>query len=346
MRCRNCSIRPVLLAGLVLAGLAVPAFGVTCTTQSQMTAEQRTVLAQSAQMLAANVKSGNTEGVRAQTIAAVASNFGGIANTIQSINASIQRATLTVDLLYLLDATDLKAPQDAQFFCGVAGSPLTVEVTIPNLPPGKYALAVVHATGVEHPQQISMILDNDPTGSAVWKLAGFFTKPMTVDGHDGLWFWRQARAYAAQKQEWAAWFYYKEAELLEQPVDFISSPNLQKLHKETEENQPATVPSDTEPLRLSTSVGSFQVTNIHVGDFNNQMDLIVTYNAPPNLTMVQAREQVVAVMQALLQQHPGLKTAFHGLWVYASAPGGRAPFALELPMNQIENSAPAPGERS
>lgn len=346
MRCSNRWFWPRALAFLVPVGLALPAFGISCTTQSQMAAQQRTILAQSAQMLAANVKSGNTEGVRAQTIPAVASNFGGIANTIQSINASIQRATLTVDLLYILDATDMKTAQEAQFFCGVAGSPLTVEITIPGLPPGKYALAVLHATGVEHPQQLSMILQNDPPNSAVWKLAGFFTKPMTIEGHDGLWFWQQARSYAAKKQDWPAWFFYKEAELLLNPVDFLSSPNLQKLRKEAEETQPASVPSDTQPLMLSTSAGNFQVTNVHVGDFNNQMDLIVTYNAPPNLDPVRAREQVIAVMKALLQQHPGLETAFHGLWVYASAPGNQTPFALELPMNQIETSAPAPGERS
>ncbi|MFZ0631102.1 MAG: hypothetical protein WA399_05155 [Acidobacteriaceae bacterium] len=334
------------LAGILLLGLAAPAFAVSCTTQSQMKPEQRTILAQSAQMLAANVKNGNAEGVRAQTIPAVASNFGGIANTIQTMNASIQRATLTVDLLYILDASDLKAPQDTEFFCGAAGSPLTVEVTIPGLPPGKYALAVVHATGVQHPQQLSMILQNDPPNSAVWKLAGFFTKPMTIDSHDGLWFWTQARTYAAQKDTWTAWFYYQQAHLLLQPVDFLSSPNLQKLQKESEQNQPPDLPSDTAPMRLNTTAGSFQLTNIHVGDFNSQMDLIVTYNAPLNLTPVQSREQVVAVMKALLQQHPGLATAFHGMWVHASAPGGQSPFALELPMNQIQNSAPAPGERS
>jgi hypothetical protein len=346
MFCCHRSIGPRLLGCILLSGLAAPAFAVSCTTQSQMKPDQRTILAQSAQMLAANVKSGNAEGVRAQTISAVASNFGGIANTIQAMNASIQRATLTVDMLYILDASDIKAAQDTQFFCGVAGSPLTVEVTIPGLPPGKYALAVLHATGVEHPQQMSMILQNDPLGSAVWKLAGFFTKPMTIDGHDGLWFWRQARTYAAQKDDWSAWFYYQQAHLLLQPVDFLSSPNLQKLQKETEQNQPAEMPSETQPMRLNTAAGSFQLTDIHVGDFNNQMDLIVTYNAPPNLTPVQAREQVVAVMKALLQQHPGLGTAFHGMWVHASAPGGQTPFALELPMNQIQNSAPAPGERS
>ncbi|HZZ39413.1 MAG TPA: hypothetical protein VFE06_09795, partial [Acidobacteriaceae bacterium] len=127
---------------------------------------------------------------------------------------------------------------------------------------------------------------------------------------------------------------------------FLSSPNLQKLQKETEQTQPSEVPSDTQPVRLNTSAGSFQLTNVRVGDFNNQMDLIVTYNAPPNQSPVQAREQVIAVMQALLQQHPGIATAFHGIWVYASAPGGQAPFALELPMSQIQNSAPAAGERS
>ncbi|HEX3663474.1 MAG TPA: hypothetical protein VHU89_18710 [Acidobacteriaceae bacterium] len=346
MFCRHRTIGLRFLAGLLPLGLAAPAFAISCTTQSQMKPEQRTVLAQSAQMLAANVKNGNAEGVRAQTIAAVASNFGGIANTIQAMNASIQRATLTVDQLYLLDATDLKAPQDAQFFCGVTGSPLTVEVTIPNLPPGKYALAVLHATGVEHPQQLSMILQNDPVNSAVWKLAGFFTKPMTIDGHDGVWFWRQARTYSAQKDDWTAWFLYKQAQLLLEPVDFISSPNLQKLQKETQESQPVGVPSDTGPVFLNTSAGRLQLTDVHVGEFNNQMDLIVTYNAPANLTPVQGREQVVALMKALLQQHPGLATAFHGMWVHASAPGGQTPFALELPMNQIQNSAPVPGERS
>lgn len=346
MFCRCRSIGLGFLTWIVLLGFAAPAFAVSCVTESQMKPDQRTILAQSAQMLAANVKNGNAAAVQAQTIAAVASNFGGIANTIQAMNASIQRATLTVDLLYVLDASDLKAAQDTEFFCGVAGSPLTITVTIPGLPPGKYALAVLHATGVEHPQQLSMILQNDPPNSAVWKLAGFFTKPMTIDGHDGLWFWRQARTYAAQKDDFTASFFYKDAQLLLQPVDFLSSPNLQKLQKETEQAQPSEMPSETQPVYLNTSAGRLQLTDVHVGDFNNQMDLIVTFNAPPNLNPVQARQQVIAVMQTLLQQHPGLATAFHGMWVHASAPGGLTPFALELPMNQIQSAAPAPGERS
>jgi hypothetical protein len=332
---------------LAVAGplaMAYPAFGVSCMTQSQMTSAQRTILAQSAQMIGGNVEAGNAAAVRTQTIASVAGNFDGIANSIQAVNTSIQHATLTVDTIYLLDATDLKAAQETQFFCGVAGSALTVEVTIPGLPPGKYALAILHATGVKDPQQISLILQNDPAGSADWKLAGFFAKPMTMSGHDGLWFWRQARDYAAKKQMGPAWFYYQTAQNLLVPVDFISSPNLQKLDKEAEQSRPDVLPGN-DPMRLNAGAQSFEITNLHVGEFSGQMDLIVTYNATPGLNLVASRAQVTAVMRALLQQYPGLQNAFHGLWVYAATPGNQTPFALELPMDQIQTASPS-GQRT
>ena len=334
-----------LLAAALPLGLALPAFGVSCMTQSQMAAAQRTALAQAAQSLAANVESGNAAAVRNQTIASVAAQFEGIANTIQQVSTPIQHATLTVDAIYILDATDLKAPEETQFFCGVPGSSLTVEVTIPNLPPGKYALAIVHATGVQQPQQLSMILQNDPAGTQDWKLAGFFTRPMTMGGHDGLWYWKQARDYAAKKQLGPAWFYYQMAHNLLVPVDFISSPNLQKLDKESEQSRPDALPGQ-DPMRLNAGGQTFNITNLHVGEFSGQLDLIVTYSATPGLDPVAARAQVTAVMRALLQQYPGLQTAFHGLWVYAQTPGNQTPFALELPMNQIETSAPPSGQHT
>lgn len=330
-------VRSRVVAILLPLGLSVPAFGVSCTTQSQMTASQRTVLEETARMLGGNVQSGNAAAVQAQTIPAVASQFNGIAGSIQAINADIRTAALTVDDLYLLDATDLKTAGEAQFFCGVSGSPLTVVVTIPNLPPGKYALAILHATGVRQPQQISMVLQNDPPGSQGWKLAGFFTKPMTLVGHDGIWYWRQARLYAAKHDEWSAWFYYQTALNLLTPVDFLSSPNLQKLQHEADQTRPGDLPG-TDPMRLNAGTQSFEVTNVHPGEFSSQLDLVVTYNATPNQNLVQSREQVLAVMRTLLQQHPGLAQAFHGLWVYAAVPGSNVtPFALELPIDQIQS---------
>lgn len=333
---------------ILLGSLSVtaPAFGVSCTTQSQMAVNQRTVLEETARMLGGNVLANNTEAVRAQTIPAVASQFNGIAGSIQNLNAEIRGATMTVDTLYLLDASDMKAAADTQFFCGVSGSPLTVVVTIPNLPPGRYALAILHATGVKQPQQISLILQNEPSGSNTWLLAGFYTRPMTLAGHDGIWYWRQARDYAAKKQNWDAYFYYQAALQLLEPVDFISSPNLQKLQHEADATKPPDLPG-MDPMRLNAGTQSFEITNLHTGELSNQLDLVVTYNAAPNQSLVQAREQVTAVMRALLQQHPELSAAFHGLWVYAAVPGSsQAPFALELPMNQISNSGSAAGQSS
>jgi len=332
------------LIAAVPFGIALPALGVSCMTQSQMTSAQRTGLAQTAQMIAANVESGNAAAVRNQTIASVAAQFNGIASSIQQVSTAIQRATLTVDEVYLLDASDMKASQDAQFFCGVPGSALTVEATIPNLPPGKYALAIVHATGVQQPQQISLVLQNDPAGSPDWKLAGFFTHPMMMGGHDGLWFWRQAREYAAKKQLWDAYFYYQTAQFLLEPVDFLSSPNLQKLQREAEQNRPGSLPG-ADPLRLNAGAQTFEITNLRTGELSNQLDLIVTFNATPGQDPVAARAQVTAVMRALLQQHPELQSAFHGLWVYAATPGNPNPFALELPMEQIQASAASSGQR-
>lgn len=334
----------ILLAGLLPVTLALPVFGVNCTTQAQMTQPQRTALEDAARMLASNIQSGNTNAVREQTIAAVASQFGGIASSIQAIDASIQKAAITIDNLYFLDASDLKAPEETQFFCGIAGSPLTVEITIPNLPPGKYALALVHATGVPNPQQMSLVLSNDPAGSQSWKLAGFFTKPMTVAGHDGLWFWRGARDMAAKKGNWGAWFYYQTAQQLLEPVDFLTSPNLQKLQREAEQARPDSLPG-VEPMKITYNGQVLNVTDVHVGDFAGKMDLVVEYQAAPLADPVQARAEVTAVMRTLLQQHPELKSAFHGLWVHASAPNRPNWFALELPMDQIEPS-PAPGQQS
>jgi hypothetical protein len=47
----------------------------------------------------------------------------------------------------------------------------------------------------------------------------------------------------------------------------------------------------------------------------------------------------VNLMKSILTMHPGLRTAFHGLWVYADSNGATL-FALELPMDQIMPGGP------
>ena len=142
-------------------------------------------------------------------------------NSVEHLEPQVRTASITVDEIYVLDASNNQAgaPQ-TDFYCG---SPVVV-FNIPNLPPGMYALAILHATGVPQPQQISVILSATPDGR--WLLAGMFEKPMTAAGHDGLWYWVSARNYAEAKSDWDAWFYYRMASNLLDPLDFLSSPIL------------------------------------------------------------------------------------------------------------------------
>jgi hypothetical protein len=333
---RKTLLFPVLLT-MQLAALLPGAFAASCTTQSQMAQVQRDSLANAARTMLTQIQSGDVQGLRANTIPAVAADFSGITD----LKPLVQQATITVDTLYVLDASaDAPGTSRTEFFCG---SPVVV-LNFADLPPGVYALAVLHATGVPKPQQVSLILSK--TSDNRWMLAGFFDKPMTEAGHDGLWYWGSARKFAETKADWAAWFYYRQAAFLLNPLDLISSPNLQKLQHESEAVHPSGLPIAT-PMMLNTSGTVFNVTSIDTTTEFGALDLEVRYipdaaQAAQLRDPISARNQVADIMLALLGQHPELRDAFHGIWVRADQ-GTASLFALELPMNAIvpEHTLPA-----
>ncbi|HET9086307.1 MAG TPA: hypothetical protein VFN53_02175 [Acidobacteriaceae bacterium] len=309
------------------------AHAASCTTSALMTAAQRDALAKAARSMAANVETGDVQSLRANTIPAVAADFGGIASSVEALKPLIQHATITVDALYFLDASTepANAPQTS-FYCG---SPIVV-LNIPNLPPGKYALAILHATGVAQPQQIALILSE--TGTDQWKLAGFFSNAMLEDGHDGLWYWMRAREYAQKKMDWDAWFYYQTAAALLDPVDFLTSPNMDKLRREANTVRPANLP-EGKPLVLTVNGSPFEINGIDTTTALGGYDLEFYYTPNAEQTAqlrdpAAARKQVLDVMSALLAIHPELRQAFRGIWAHAQN-GNASIFALDLPMNQI-----------
>src|SRR6185437_6475766 len=117
----------VVFAGS-LAGAGVPvAWGVSCTTQSQMTQAERAVYEQAVRRVGSEIQAGNVAAVRADTIASVAAKFDPLAASMAQVAPEIQKATLTVDALYSLKATDLQPGSgNAEFFCSVPNSPLLV----------------------------------------------------------------------------------------------------------------------------------------------------------------------------------------------------------------------------
>jgi hypothetical protein len=318
----------VLPCGLTLLPQA---WAASCTTQAQMPAAERDALVSAARTMASEVQSGNVAAIHASTLPAIAADFNGIQRTVQYLQPIVQQATITVDNLYLLDAsTDPPNQPQTDFYCG---SPV-VGFDFNGIPPGTYGLAIVHATGVKQPQQIVLIFGAGQGNR--WLLAGFFDKPMLLDGHDGTWYWAAARKYAQSNGEWSASIYYRIASNLLNPVDFLASPNLEKLRHEADQIH-STLPAASSPLSVNAGAATFKVTSIDTTTEFGALDLDVHY-LPDASQMADlrspaiARKQVTDLMNALLSMHPELAKAFHGMWLHADQ-GNASLFALELPMS-------------
>lgn len=307
-----------------------------------MTQAQRDDYARVARMLVSDVQNGDIQGLRQDTLPSVAADFSGIAASAQALRPQIQQAGLTVDALFAFDAGQPAAgAQGSQFFCSPAGSTMTVVLNFSGLPPGKYVLAIVRASGVPKPQQISLILAQDTASQ--WKLAGFFSKPLLLAGQNGVWYWSRARQFASRKDDWAAFFYYRIATFLVVPNDFLSSPNVEKITREASLIHPRNLPAD-QPVTLTADGLPFQITRVDTSADLGPLDFVIHYKPDPEEAAqlrdpVAARKQVLSLMEGLLATHPGLRDAFHGLWVYADA-GNATAFALELPMGQIPGGSP------
>jgi hypothetical protein len=305
-------------------------FAVSCTSQAQMADSERTALVQAARTLASAVQSGNIPAVQALTIPKVKAQFDPIANTIEQTAPLVAGATITIDALYGLDASDLKAAiEDTVFFCGVSGSPVHVDVTIPQLPQGRYALTLVHATGVKQPQQMAFLLQKNTD----WELAGLFVKPLLLAGHDSVWYWTKARAYNQKGQKWNAYFYYTTAAYLATAADFMTSANLDKLNQETAGARPDGLPG-AQPMEVKAGNQAYSVSDVHTDGSLGGLDLVLRYTTSDAGDPVATRARNLELMKATLAAHPELRDGFHGLWVFAEAPSQR-PYGNELAMSEI-----------
>ena len=128
-------------------------------------------------------------------------------------------------------------------------------------------------------------------------------------------------------------------------MEFLSSPNLEKLQHEEDLVRPTVFPG-SKPMMLDANGSVFQVTAIDTTTALSALDLEVHYS-PDTAQAAQlhdpstARRQVTDVMTALLALNPEVRKAFHGIWVYADE-GSAFLFSLELPMEQIVPKKPQP----
>ncbi|HXB62710.1 MAG TPA: hypothetical protein VNU94_07675 [Acidobacteriaceae bacterium] len=318
---------------LFAAALALPAAlpAETCITQSQMATADRDALTTAVLSFAGWVKTNDAADVKTATIPEFAGNFDGIATAISATAPKIAGDALSVTSLYILDASGNSGIKDTQFFCILNNSTSEAIFSLPALPPARYALAIVHAQG-DRAWTLSFVLRqaSSQSGSA-WLLAGFIPKLATAAGHDGIWYWTQARAYAKQNQHWNAWLYYAEADALLSPVDFVSSTNRDRLHAEQESAQPAQLAANGISADHPLSAASFAFTAIGTEESldGKSLELGVHLVATDVSDPAAVRERSMAALSALLAAYPELRGAFTGAWVYADAPG-QSSFGIEF----------------
>ena len=335
-------------AGLAAAGVitllalsSTPMRAISCTTQASLQPADREVLLAAGNAIATEVASQNFDQLQASLLPAEIGDWENIRGVAQSAAPVLKGGKVYWGDGYLLDASDLKGPADTEFFCTHADSAATITITLRSLPAGRYALLIGDFEGAPLAGQMALILGTDATAAGKWKLGGLFVREGAFDGpggvHDGIWYWRHARELAGKKAVWSAWFSYDAARWLLTPVDFLSSPHLEKLNKE--QSQLPANPVDSLPLTLTGDAGanagkSWRITALHLDATLHTPDLGVVYESTGLTEPVAARAEAIAVMSALLKLHPELRDNFHGLWAYAEKDGKRS-YAIELAMHDI-----------
>jgi hypothetical protein len=302
----------------------------SCTTQAELGLLDRDALSAIAGRLTAAVAAQDLTTLQAQLLPQEASAWDGIRGTVEQAAPLIKGGQFQLRNVYLLDASNQTAVADTQFFCSNASGSLTVTLSMSSLPPGRYAIILADAVGAPLAGQMGLILAWDPTATA-WKLAGITVRPGTFDGHDGVWFWARGRQMA-KDDPWSAWYSYDAARYLLLPVDFLSSPNLDKLHQEQTQIMPS--PQSAFPLSLPDGDRTWKIDAVGLDPALHEDDLGVVYQSTGVTDPAALRTEATAVLSAFLKAQPGLRANFHGMWAYAEKDGKRNP-VLELPMKQI-----------
>ena len=317
----------VLVAAVSFA-LPAASQAATCTAQGELSAQDRATLSTFAGRLADAVVNQDINTLQAALLPAESAEWNGIRGAIEGAAPIVKGGKAQLRNLYLLDASSQTAPADTQFFCSSPNGSLTVTINMRGLPPGRYAIALADATGAQLAGQMGIVLAWD---GSTWRFAGLSTHQGIFDGHDGLWYWTRARGLA-KVDPWSAWYCYDAARFLLLPLDYISSPNLEKLQKEQAEIPNS--PQNAFPYSLKSGDRTWKVDAVALDPSLAEPDLAVVYESTGVTDPAAQRTEATAVFSAFLKAQPGIRANFHGLWAYAMIDGKRTPI-FELPMTQI-----------
>jgi len=314
----------ILLASLVSAQ--------TCSTGSDLDAATKSGIDSAASRYLDMSKNGDVAGLRSNAIPQLAGDFSSIEQSVIANKTYLAAGSASITGTYLLDASQAKAPLPrAEFYCGIFNSPDKLAFFIPNLPPGRYAVVIQKVNGKD-PITLTLVLQN--IGSA-WKLAGYYPRLDAIAGHDGQWYLTKAREYKAKGYSHDAWFYYLTAWDLTAPVNFMSTPQLDKIADEMQAVRPGDLPSDSAPLSISANGKVFKITELAAVPVDNNLDLRIRYQNPNAGNSGIAFQDNMAVIKAVVAKYPEFRDAFSSI-IARAADGSGAEYGSLLAVKDIK----------
>ncbi|HKF20030.1 MAG TPA: hypothetical protein VKE93_00600 [Candidatus Angelobacter sp.] len=315
---------------IVALAAGIPAWAQGCETHDEMAAASRTAIESAAQQTFDQASRGDVNALRDSAIPSLQSNFGGITGAVNDNKPAFAGAKTQLRTEFLLD-TGATPPADGRFYCGVfgaTGQTSGAQFEIPGLPPGKYAIVIQDFIGNKGPYAFSTIYQDI---SGKWKLAGFYVRPETSGGHDGLWYLTRAREYKAKNQNHNAWFYYVTSWDLMAPVTFMDSALLSKISQESNSALPKDVPVGGKPVTYSANGKTYNITEMSVVRADSSFDLSIRYSVPSTADFNSTIKDAQGLAQAFAAQYPELKDAFNNVWAHAVDPnGGDVPGIVNL----------------
>ncbi len=323
---------------LAVGASGVQALAATCTTQAAMLPDDRNALVATGGRLTMAVLGQDYSALQSALLPAESGAWAGMRDAVEAAAPLVKGGQVQLRSLYVLDSSMQRATTDTQFFCSNATGSLTVTITMRELPPGKYAVVLADAVGAPMAGQIAIVLAWDSAATPqAWRLGGLTVRQGAIDGHDGVWYWSRARELAKEGQAWSAWYCFEMARALLIPVDFLSSPNLDKLTQEqslVKLSSTGVSAQDVFPYTIQDTERTWKIDAVQVDLSLGKADLGVTYDAAGIADPPAQRTEAIAAMSAFLKAQPALRTSFHGLWAYAMHDGKRTP-VMELPMEKI-----------
>jgi len=321
---RNRSKRTLPLVALVVALLfgAGTATAQTCTMDREIDVPTYTAVTNTARQYLQMAASGNVAGLRQAALPVLANSFGGVESAVAQDKDGLN-GPLTVKHVYILDASKMTQAGDAQFYCGVFGATgataTSATINIPGMQPGRYAMVVQTVQSAKGPYMLTQILQQQ---AGQWKLAGFYLKPTTVKGKDWQQFWKEAVAFKNQGKNLAAYLYFYQVWNFLAPVDFMSTLNLDRVSTALQSVPAPEIPSGNTPASYNTGKKTYQITQIFPLIDQGKLTLIVKHQVPDVSNTSQTFMDNTALMSALVNQHPELRTAFDQMVARAVPPAG------------------------